>query len=516
MVSKSPQKVVLVYAKAQNLRVQAQEIFDDEEVLKGELARDEIYPPLGITILAAWLEGKGYEVRLRDDSIESMAELNTQFEWADVVGISSLTPNARRARELGQIVKSEFGKPVILGGPHPTTNPEFFLDDDAADICVQGEGDETLPELLEVIYEPERWDEVRGITFMRDGEQVVTERRPLYKEMDDIPEPAYHLWDIPRYMRLMVNPGVTAITSRGCPYACTFCDAEMTPRQYRAMSPTKTVDLMERILRTYNPPQLILFDDLFTIQRKRVIEICKEIVNRGLFFEWICESRVDTMDFEMLRWLRKAGCVKIYYGLESGSPRVLVTMKKGVTPEKVRQGAKLNRQVGMYFKFFILYGFPEDTREDHTLTEELIADTRCDAVCCSILQPIPGTEVYEQLKPYLTKDVAEMDFHYWHSTESFKHPTFTHEELHEQREKLIHSHAVATRGIWPKLHRKMERLWAMITHPELIGDYFEIKSRRKRYLQRVKSSEWAYSYENRQAGIKRDAKKLQIPTYNAD
>lgn len=515
MVALKPNKIALIYAKAQNVRVQAQAIFADDDVLKGELARDEIYPPLGITILAAWLEQKGYEVRLRDDSIETMEEIAKQFDWADVVGISSLTPNARRARELGQICRKEHGKPVILGGPHPTTNPEFFLDAGAADICVQGEGDETLPELLEVIYEPERWGEVLGITYLKDGEQVATERRPLFKDMDEIPEPAYHLWDIPRFMRLMVNPGVTAITSRGCPYACTFCDAEMTPRQYRAMSPTATVDLMENILHTYDPPQIILFDDLFTIQRKRVIAICKEIVRRGLHFEWVCESRVDTMDFEMLRWLRKAGCVKIYYGLESGSPRVLVTMKKGVTPEKVLEGAKLNRQIGMYFKFFLLYGFPEDTREDHRLTEELIRTTRPDAVCCSILQPIPGTEVYEQLKPYLTKDVAEMDFHYWHSTESFKHPNFTHEELHQQRDKLILAHVEATRGWKPKIHRRLERVWAMITHPELIGDWFEIRSRRRKYLERVKKSAWAYSYEDRQSGV-RDAKKLQIPTFNRD
>jgi len=515
MVAKTPTKIVLVYAKAQNVKVQAQAIFADVEVVKGELARDEIYPPLGITTLAAWLEREGYEVRLRDDSIETMEELTEQFEWADVIGISSLTPNARRARELGQICKQDYDKPVILGGPHPTTNPEFFLESGAADICVQGEGDVTILELLKVIYEPERWGEVLGITYMQDGEQIATERRALYKDMDEIPEPAYHLWDIPRYMRLMVNPGVTAITSRGCPYACTFCDAEMTPRQYRAMSPTATVDLMEKILHTYDPPQIILFDDLFTIQRKRVIEICKEIVRRGLFFEWVCESRVDTMDFEMLRWLRKAGCVKIYYGLESGSPRVLVTMKKGVTPEKVLEGAKLNRQIGMYFKFFILYGFPEDTREDHTLTEELIAETRPDAVCCSILQPIPGTEVFEQLKPYLTKDVAEMDFHYWHSTESFKHPTFTHEELHEQRDKLIIAHAQATKGFLPKLHRRLERIWAMITHPELIGDLFEIRARRRRYIERVKASDWAYSYEERQAGT-RDEEKLQIPTFTRD
>jgi len=113
----------------------------------------------------------------------------------------------------------------------------------------------------------------------------------------------------------------------------------------------------------------------------------------------------------------------------------------------VLHGAKLNRQLGMYFKFFLLYGFPEDTVEDHRLTEELIAETRPDAVCCAILQPIPGTAVYEQLKPYLTKDVAEMDFHYWHSTESFKHPTFTHEELHRERDRLLVAHVKATKGI---------------------------------------------------------------------
>lgn len=503
-------KVALIYAKAQNVREKAAMVFADESITKGELARDEIYPPLGISILASWLEQAGHEVRLKDDSIDEFEDLKKDMEWADVVGISSLTPNARRARELGILCKEEYAKPVVLGGPHPTTNPEFFLTAGAADVCVQGEGDVTILELLPVIHDPAKWDLIQGITFMRNGEQVATPRRPLVRNMDEVPWPAYHLWDIPRYMRLMVNPGVTAITSRGCPYACTFCDAEMTPRQYRAMSPEKTVDMLEFVLKKYNPPQVILFDDLFTIQRKRVIEVCKEIVKRDLFFEWICESRVDTMDFEMLRWLRKAGCVKIYYGLESGSPRMLTTMKKGVTPEKVLAGAKLNRQIGMYFKFFILYGFPEDTGEDHRLTEELIQQTRPNAVCVSILQPIPGTEVYEQLKPYLLRDIAEMDFHYWHSTESFKHPNFSHEELHEEREMLLKVHA-KTRDLKGRLHRKAERLWALIRHPELISDLFEIRSRRKRYLKRVSESEWAWTQTEG-----RDNVALQVPKVTVD
>src|SRR5688572_12621389 len=353
-------KVVLIYAKAQAIRQQAAELYSKDGATKGNGSRDEIYPPLGIGILAAELLELGHEVKLLDDSIEDMETLRAGMEWSDVVGISALTPNARRARELGLIAKNEIGRFVILGGPHPTTNPEFFLVPGAADICVQGEGDLTLPEILESYTEPHKWDAIQGITFQRGGEQVQTPRRPLIKKVDDLPFPAYHLYDIPKYMRLMVTPGVTMITSRGCPYACTFCDAEMTPRQYRAMSPERTVDLIEMLVRRYDPPQLMIFDDLFTIQRKRVIAICKEIVRRGLYFEFACESRLDTMDYEMLRWLRKAGCVKIYYGLESGSAEMLVTMKKGITIEKLERAARLNREVGMWFKYFLIYGFPEE------------------------------------------------------------------------------------------------------------------------------------------------------------
>jgi radical SAM superfamily enzyme YgiQ (UPF0313 family) len=165
----------------------------------------------------------------------------------------------------------------------------------------------------------------------------------------------------------------------------------------------------------------------------------------------------------------------------------------------------------MYFKFFILYGFPEDTPEDHRLTEELIAQTKPDAVCCSILQPIPGTEVYEQLKPLLLKDVAEIDFHYWHSTETFKHPTMTHEQLHQDRERLLKVHAKATKHVLPRLQRKAVRLWSMITHPGLVRDLFEIKMRKRRYLKRVAQSDWSWTNTE-----KRDVVALQVPTVKVD
>jgi radical SAM superfamily enzyme YgiQ (UPF0313 family) len=305
---------------------------------------------------------------------------------------------------------------------------------------------------------------------------------------------------------------VTLITSRGCPYACTFCDAEMTPRQYRSMSPERVCDLIEKLLAAYDPPQFMFFDDLFTIQRKRVIAICKEIVRRGLFFEWACESRLDTMDFEMLRWMKKAGCVKIYYGLESGSPDVLVSVKKGLTKEKIVAAAKLNRDVGMSFKYFLIYGFPQETRKDHELTEEIVRETRPDQVHVSLLQPIPGTEIYEQLKPSLLKDVAEMDFHYWHATESFKHPIFTFEELHADREKLLKMHARVVRSLRSRLLRKWERLCAMVANPVLVGDFFEVRRRRAAFRARVKRGAWGHVLDHR----RRDAVALQVPTVTVE
>src|SRR5688572_14108171 len=155
-------KVVLIYAKSQIIRQKAAEVFADESVQKGELARDEIYPPLGISILAAELEQLGHEVRLLDDSIEEIETIKGGMEWAELVGISSLTPNARRARDLGKMAREELDKIVVLGGPHPTTNPEFFLNAGAADICVQGEGDHTLPEIIDNLYQPENWEKIQG------------------------------------------------------------------------------------------------------------------------------------------------------------------------------------------------------------------------------------------------------------------------------------------------------------------------------------------------------------------
>lgn len=476
-------RVTLIYAKSRLIKQKSAGIggFDNAP---GEYARDDIFPPLGIASIGAVLLEKGHDVKLIDDSIEDEATLVEAIKWADVVGVSALTSNARRGREIGHQAK-KLGKFVVLGGPHPTVAPEYFLNDGCCDITVQSEGDYTMPEVVEKKDQPEAWDSILGVTFLRDGKMIATPRRPFIKNLDELPYPAYHLYDMPRYFKFMVNPGIPIVSSRGCPYSCTFCDEEMTPRSYRAMSAKRTVDLMEKLLREYDPPQLFFFDDLFTIQKKRVMSICDDIIERGMFVEWSCESRVDTVTFDMLRAMRRAGCIKIYYGLESGSPNQLVAIKKKVTPEGILNGAKLNREIGMYYKFFIIFGFPGETDEDHKCTEQIVTQAMPHNIAVSLLCPHKGTEVYEQVKDRIIQHPEDVEYGYWHQTEMWKHDRYTYAQLQEARDWLTSQHRKKCMGFTARLQRKWERLVALVRHPELIRDLMEIRARRKAYRKRV-------------------------------
>jgi hypothetical protein len=337
----------------------------------------------------------------------------------------------------------------------------------------------------------------------RDGEDAAP---ALIKKIDELPFPAYHLYDIPKYMRLMVNPGVTLITSRGCPYACTFCDAEMTPRAVPLDVTRARVRLDRALLKAYDPPQFMFFDDLFTIQRKRVIAICKEIVRRGLFFEWACESRLDTMDFEMLRWMKKAGCVKIYYGLESGSPDVLVSVKKGLTKEKIVAAAKLNREVGMSFKYFLIYGFPQETQEG----------PRADRGHRARDAPRPGARVALAADPgHRDLRAVEAGADEGRGRDGLpllaRHRELQAPALHlrraarRPREAAQDPRAVRTASSPTACCASGSAFARMIKNPELIGDFFEVRRRRAAFRQRVRQSVWGHSLDRK----RRDEVALQ-------
>ena len=176
---------------------------------------------------------------------------------------------------------------------------------------------------------------------MRDGEVWVDNPAPpLIKKLDELPMPARHLLPMERYFQLNPERLAYIFTTRGCPFKCIFCQKELTGRGFRVRSTEMIVDELEHIVKTYNPGVILFVDEILTLRRKRIHEMCDEILRRGLKFEWIANTRADCVDYPLLKHMHRAGCRRIYYGWESGSQRMLDVLKKDLTPEVIVEAAQ--------------------------------------------------------------------------------------------------------------------------------------------------------------------------------
>ena len=470
-----PVRLALVHARARAGDTAAP---DDPEAAP-PTPREDVFPPLGVTTLAgALLARGGYEVRIVDDGLQPLEEVEDAMAWAEVVAISASSPDARRARELGEMSRRRFGRLTLIGGPHATSCPGYFLESGAADLCVLGPGEETLPAVVERRDDRREWARLPGVCFLEDGRRVETAPRHPTGPLDEAPAPAYHLLDVPAYFARMATPGLPLQTSRGCPHGCVFCDPAMTPAAFRALSPARAVDLVEQLVVDHDPPHLYLADDLFTVDRERALAFCRELVARGLAVKWSCEGRADTMDLELLRWMRRAGCVQVRYGLESGAPDARLTGKQDVSAEAVTAGALLTREVGIECVFVVLYGFPHETVAMHRVAEDLVAEARPDRLLVDLLVPLPGTAVYEEVEASLTDDVTETEYDAWGRRPTWDHPTLGHDQLQRERARLLEIHGRATGTARHRWLRRWERLRARLRHPVLLLDGLDILRRR--------------------------------------
>ena len=222
----------------------------------------------------------------------------------------------------------------------------------------------------------------------------------LIADLDRIPFPARHLLPTHAY-RYALWPGkkvTTMITSRGCPYRCIFCDKSIFGSKWRARSAKNVLDEMEQIVKILRIPSIIMYDDLFTLDKQRVQEICRGILERGLKFEWKCEGRVDRVDGEMLGWMKKAGCSLIAYGVESGNEIGLDFLQKGITLPQIRRAFELTRKAGIRPMAYFILGIPVETFEQGLRTIALAKELNPDYAQFSILSPYRGTKLHEEAK----------------------------------------------------------------------------------------------------------------------
>lgn len=333
-------------------------------------------PPLGISWLAAILRQNGFpEVNLIDAVINKYSNedileiLNNQ--QPDLVGLSFGTQNRFQAFELARLIKEKLPKiHLTVGGPHPTLTADDILRHlPFVDSVVRGEGEYTLLELARTLEGSLNFESVKGLSFKNQNGKIVhnLSREPI-SDLDILPWPARDLLPLEKYQQkipLSDKVCTSILSSRGCPYNCVYCStSEQWGHKIRHRSPKNVVGEIEHLLKTYELDGIGFFDDVLTMDKSRVIAICKEILDRNLQVSWWCEARANTIDEEMVDWMKRAGCEHISMAIESGSDRILKNIKKAITVEQGVKAIKTIKAAGIKLKIFFMHSLPGETYQD--------------------------------------------------------------------------------------------------------------------------------------------------------
>jgi len=434
--------------------------------VKPHVQEDPLAMVLGIAYLGAALEREKIPVELCDERIVNDQYMRDAIDRNDVIGFDALTPNIRRAIAWAKYAKSK-GKITIMGGPHASVDQGIFLDSGYFDYVLKGEAEETLPQFMKALEggRLEDLQAVAGLAGMREGQLVIDNSAPpLIKKLDDLPLPARHLLPMDRYFQLNPERLTYIFTTRGCPFKCIFCQKELTGRGFRVRSTELIVDELEHIVKTYNPGVILFVDEILTLRKKRIHEMCDEILRRGLKFEWIANTRADCVDYPLLKHMHRAGCRRIYYGWESGSQRMLDVLKKDLTPEVIIEAAKMTRRAGIWAKVYLIVGSPGETLQDIQETEKVLKLASPDLVRVSVFNPLIGTESWDG---YLANiDLTDLSENYVSSNRSaYKHEHFTQIELEELRKNMVRSYERWYYGYPQRAKRFMERTLYYLENP---------------------------------------------------
>ncbi len=366
--------------------------------------------PLGIYYLASSVRQAGHEVRVIDGEAEEMtvSDIGSKaMEYMpDIVGISSTTVAFPRALEVAREIKARIPEvPVVVGGPHATAVREEVMINPEIDYAIFGEGEEALKELLDTLTTGSKLAHVRGLAFRDSAVTIMNEARPFIGNMDSIPFPAYDL--IPDFR--LYNPPPTnykrvpvanVVTSRGCPNQCTFCGHSVFGRTLRQRSAENIADEITELSQSYHVREIAFVDDTFTIQPRRIFDLFRILNGKGIRFPWTCMSRINTVDFETLRFMRDQGCWHISFGIESGDEEILRLIKKNISLEETKKVVTWCHHLGIRTKGFFIIGNPGETAATIEKSILLALSLPLDDVVVTLNTPFPGTNQHQRAGDY--------------------------------------------------------------------------------------------------------------------
>ncbi len=366
-------------------------------------------PPMGLACLASVLQQLECEVRVLDASVERLSVEQTvrriKAQQPEMVAVTVTTPLLPGALAVVRQLRTGLPEPPVFvaGGPHPTVAPGDLLGLDGFDYVVRNEGEQTLKELVQCLLEGTSPENIEGLS-RRAGDDIIHDpARELCEDLRELPRPDWSLFPLRKYSSLARKHdfSLPIMTSRGCPYNCTFCYKGVYGSRLRMREPEDVVDEWQMLIERYGAREIAVIDDNFTMWPDRALEICRLLIERGLHqTPWSTTNgiRVNTARPQVLDAMKKAGCYRVYFGIESGVERVLESLNKQITLDDAREAVANARAAGLEVGAYFMLGNVGETPEDMDATIDFAMSLDLDIVQYTIATPYPGTGMYRQIE----------------------------------------------------------------------------------------------------------------------
>ncbi len=372
----------------------------------------EFWPQIGLAYLAAIAKTKGFKTYLWDGMLPNKNWYNLSLFLRNIepffIVMLTSTPTFKNDLKIAYKIRElylELNKKVIISmvGTHSSVFPEEALISNI-DVVFINEAEKTLSEILEIFKTQDDWKlavknkKIKSIAIKSNGSFYINKESNFIENLDLLPFPARELMDVDKYTMPFFGkePFTNVIPSRGCPYNCIFCRAgKVWGKKIRLRSVNNVISEIKEIIEKFSIKNIIFMTDSFTFDRNWVIDFCKKIIDEKIKIRWICNSRVDTVDDEMLYYMKKAGCVLISYGIESADEKILKLSKKNITIEDAEKAIKLTKKYKIISFAYFIIGLPGETEETIKKTFEFAKKLKPDYVNFHIATPFPGTEFYD-------------------------------------------------------------------------------------------------------------------------
>lgn len=357
------------------------------------------------------MEGDGHTVKLFDGTLKN-AEKDDYLQVIqgfdpDLIAISVFSRGHNMAKRLVALIKENYHVPVVIGGPQVTALPELVLKDIGADFAVVGEGEITLSELAKYLsYGKKEFFNINGLAFFDTDKRVILNKpRDLIGDLDTLPFPAWEHMPPSEYRIVPIlatakrYPLAPIMTSRGCPFHCTFCASNITwKHRIRFRSPQNVVDEMKKLKFEFGVREFLITDDNFTLDTKFATSVCKKIIESDIDITWQCSNgvRVDSLNPDLLSLMKKSGCYSVGLGIESGNQGILNNAKKSLDLSVVKDSLLQLKQAGIKSYGFFIFGFPGETAKTAQETISFAVNNSFDRAWFNIMTPYPGAELFDR------------------------------------------------------------------------------------------------------------------------